>query len=220
MRHLPSIYKFCYYNRYVPEISCTLLLLMELQLWLVAKNGFIALCKNDKLHLQIISYHSNMLKRSQPQNSSIYTRFGYTNNNCKLLLEHHYGNTGCSNNSSRMSKPSTPVWYHTRKSGGSDRLSTAAFYEPDWKSNVSGIKEQGCWFPTWPFIVYRYQLSCWFQPIFWTLRVPLPRYRTNWEHYTWQQILLINPQTLFPLYISIFHSINDKLPSVLWKPCN
>jgi hypothetical protein len=81
---------------------------------------------------------------------------------------------------------------------GSDRLSSAAFYEPDWQSyNVSGVKEQGCWFPTWPFIVYRYDLSCWFQPIIWTLRVPLPRYRTNWGHYTWQKLLLINPQTLF-----------------------
>ena len=49
MRHLPSIYKFCYYNRHIPEISCTWLLLMKLQLWLVAKNGFIALCKKNKL---------------------------------------------------------------------------------------------------------------------------------------------------------------------------
>jgi len=207
MRHLPSIYKFCYYNRYIPEISCTLLLLMELQLWLVAKNGFIALRKNDKLLLQIISYQGNMLRRSQPQNSSIYAHFVHTDNNCTLLSEHHYGNTGCSNNSSRMSKPSTPIWYHTRKSGGSDRLNTATFYEPDWQSyNISGVQEQGCWFPTWPFIVYRYDLSCWFQPIIWTLRVTLPRYRTNWEHYTWQQLLLINPQTLFSLYIHIsFH---------------
>jgi len=155
MRHLPSIYKFCYYNRYVPEISCTLLLLMQLQLWLVAKNGFIAMRKNDKLLLQIISYHDNMLRRSQPQNSCIYAHFVHTDNNCTLLSEHRYGNTGCWNHSSRMSKPSTPIWYHTRKSGGSDRLSTATFYEPDWQSYVSGVKEQGCWFPTWPFTVYR-----------------------------------------------------------------
>jgi len=31
------------------------------------------------------------------------------------------------------------------------------------------------WFPTFSFMVYRYELSCWFHTIFWTLRVTLPR---------------------------------------------
>ena len=52
-------------------------MLMKLQLGLVAKNEFIALSMNNKLLPKTISDHGNMLTRSQPQNSSIYARFGY-----------------------------------------------------------------------------------------------------------------------------------------------
>jgi len=45
---------------------------MKLQLGLVAKNGFIALCMNNKLLPKTTSDHDNMLTRPQPQNSSIY----------------------------------------------------------------------------------------------------------------------------------------------------
>jgi len=104
---------------------------MKLQLGLVAKNGFIALCMNNKLLPKTTSDHGDMFTRSQPQNSYIYARFGYIDKNCKLLLDYCYGNTGCSDNSSRTSRPSTQIYYHARKSGGSERLSTGAFYKPE-----------------------------------------------------------------------------------------
>jgi len=116
---------------------------MKLQLGLVAKNGFIALCMNNKLLPKTTSDHGHMLTSSQPQNSSFYARFGYIDKNYNLLLERPYGNTGCSDNSSRTSRPSTPVYYHARKSGGSERLNTGAFYKREWQSyNVCGIKQQ------------------------------------------------------------------------------
>ena len=44
--------------------------------------------------------------------------------------------------------------------GGSKRLSTRAFYTfHGLPKNVSGIKERECRFPTWPFIVYTYDLD-------------------------------------------------------------
>jgi len=132
------------------------------------------------------------LKVSAPKFIHLCT-FSIFDKKCNLLLEHLYGNTGRSDNSSRTSRPSTPIYYHARKSGDSEKLSIGVYYKPEWqRCNICGIKQQGCWFPTWSFIVYTYGLSWWFQPIFWTLKVPLPSYRTKWEHYTWQQRLLIN----------------------------
>ena len=52
---------------------------MNLQLGLAAKNEIIAQFMNNKLLPKTTSDHGNRLTRSQPQNSSIYARFGYVN---------------------------------------------------------------------------------------------------------------------------------------------
>jgi hypothetical protein len=45
--------------------------------------------------------------------------------------------------------------------GGSERLSTEAFYKLDrLHENVSGIKENDCLSPTFPFIVHTFDLDC------------------------------------------------------------